>query len=650
MPLNRRKFLGRTAATSAGAALASAAAAVPAEARGHGRPRRRYAFTVMGTTDLHGNVFNWDYFTDAEFDDAAHNDVGLAKISTLVDQVRKEKGRRNTLLIDAGDTIQGTQLSYYYARVDPITGEGGPVHPMAQAMNAIGYDAAALGNHEFNYGIPVLRKFEEQCDFPLLGANALDAKTLRPAFPPYWMTRLRTPCGRDVKVAVLGLTNPGIAIWDKVNVQGKMTFPGLEEQAAKWVPRLRSMGADVVIVSAHSGTSGTSSYGDQVPYVENAAALVAEKVAGIDAILVGHAHVEIPESRVVNKETGREVVLSEPLKWGQRLTLFDFELEWERGRWQVASVSAKVLNSNTAEEDPRIVRLLDAEHKKVVGYVNQVIGTCSAAMTATEAPYKDAPIVDFINHVQAETVKAALAGTEYADLPVLSQASCFSRTAAIPAGEVTIRQVAGLYPFENTLEARVLTGAQLKDYLEFSARYYVQTPAGGDVDPAKLTNASDIPDYNYDAVGGLTYEIDIAKAPGSRIAELGFDGKPVDEEARFVLAVNNYRASGGGNFPHVAAAKQVWANSEEIRNTIIAWVQAKGTIDVSRFGSVDWKLVRAIARRRKALVAELLGRFGNAASVRATPREPRSQPQTGPRAGSGGAAALTPFRRAAGTA
>ncbi|MGW7754271.1 bifunctional metallophosphatase/5'-nucleotidase [Streptomyces violaceusniger] len=592
MPLNRRKFLGRTAATSAGAALASAAAVVPAEARGHGRPRRRYAFTVMGTTDLHGNVFNWDYFTDAEFDDTAHNDVGLAKISTLVDQVRKEKGRRNTLLIDAGDTIQGTQLSYYYARVDPITGADGPVHPMAQAMNAIGYDAAALGNHEFNYGIPVLRKFEEQCDFPLLGANALDAKTLRPAFAPYWMTRLRTPCGRDVKVAVLGLTNPGIAIWDKVNVQGKMTFPGLEEQAAKWVPRLRSMGADVVIVSAHSGTSGTSSYGDQVPYVENAAALVAEKVAGIDAILVGHAHVEIPESRVVNKETGHEVVLSEPLKWGQRLTLFDFELEWERGRWQVASVSAKVLNSNAAEEDPRIVRLLGDEHKKVVGYVNQVIGTSTAAMAATEAAYKDVPILDFINHVQSETVKAALAGTEYAALPVLSQASCFSRTASIPAGEVTIRQVAGLYPFENTLEARVLTGAQVKEYLEFSARYYVQTAPGGDVDPSKLTNADNTPDYNYDAVGGLTYEIDIAKAPGSRIAKLSFDGKPIDEKAQFVLAVNNYRASGGGNFPHVASAKQVWANSEEIRNTIIAWVQAEKTIDVSRFASVDWKLTR----------------------------------------------------------
>ncbi|MGX1503035.1 UNVERIFIED_CONTAM: 2',3'-cyclic-nucleotide 2'-phosphodiesterase/3'-nucleotidase [Streptomyces graminofaciens] len=597
MPLNRRTFLERSAAAGVGVAVAGAAAA-PAvadergEDHGHGRPRKRYAFTVLGTTDLHGNVFNWDYFTDKEFDDKAHNDVGLAKISTLVNRIREEKGRHNTLLIDAGDTIQGTQLSYYYAKVDPITAERGPVHPMAQAMNAIGYDAAALGNHEFNYGIPVLRKFEEQCDFPLLGANALDAKTLRPAFPPYSMHRLRTPHGRDVRVAVLGLTNPGIAIWDKQNVSGKMVFPGLEEQAAKWVPKLRSMGAHVVVVSAHSGSSGTSSYGDQLPYVENAAGLVAEQVPGIDAILVGHAHTEIPEYFVTNKETGQRVVLSEPLKWGQRLTLFDFELVWEKGRWVVERVGAKVLNSNTVAEDPKITGLLGDEHKKVVAYVNQVIGTSTAVMSTADAPWKDEPIIDLINHVQAETVKAALAGGEYAALPVLSQASCFSRTAAIPAGEVTIKDAAGLYPFENTLEARLMTGAQLKEYLEFSARYYVQTPAGSPVDTSKLTNANGTPDYNYDAVSGLTYEVDIAKPAGSRIVKLSFEGAPVDPAARFVLAVNNYRASGGGNFPHIAAAQQLWANSEEIRNTIIAWVQAKGSVDPAEFASVGWKLTR----------------------------------------------------------
>ncbi|NXY99610.1 5'-nucleotidase C-terminal domain-containing protein [Streptomyces sp. BR123] len=592
MAFDRRTFLGTSAATGAAVALAGAAAGPAAAAESGSRPPRTYAFTVMGTTDLHGNVFNWDYFTDKEFDDKAHNDVGLAKISTLVNRVRAEKGRCNTLLIDAGDTIQGTQLSYYYAKVDPITARRGPVHPMAQAMNAIGYDAAALGNHEFNYGIPVLRKFQEQCDFPLLGANALDAKSLRPAFPPYSMHRLRTPHGRDVKVAVLGLTNPGIAIWDKANVQGKMTFPGLEEQAAKYVPKLRSMGADVVIVSAHSGSSGTSSYGDQLPYIENAAGLVAEQVPGIDAILVGHAHTEIPEYRVKNKATGRDVVLSEPLKWGQRLTLFDFELTWAKGSWSVAKVSARVLNSNTVEEDPEIVRLLSDEHRKVVEYVNQVIGSSTQAMSSAEGPVKDVPIIDLINHVQAETVKGALAGTEWASLPVLSQASCFSRTAAIPAGKVTLRDAAGLYPFENTLEARVLTGAQLKDYLEYSARYFVQTAPDAVVDPAKLTNAESIPDYNYDAVYGLAYDIDIAQPKGSRITGLSFRGKAVDPQARFVLAVNNYRASGGGAFPHVPQAKQVWANSDEIRNTIISWVKAKGTIDPSQFASVDWRLTR----------------------------------------------------------
>ncbi|MFF0743516.1 5'-nucleotidase C-terminal domain-containing protein [Streptomyces sp. NPDC004111] len=595
MPLNRRKFLGSAAATGAGVALAGGVAG-PAEAveRGtaKGRGPKRYSFTVMGTTDLHGNVFNWDYFTDKEFDDKDHNDVGLAKISTLVNEVRREKGRRNTLLIDAGDTIQGTQLSYYYAKVDPITAKRGPVHPMAQAMNKIGYDAAALGNHEFNYGIPVLRKFEEQCDFPLLGANALDAKTLRPAFRPYSMHRMRTPHGRDVRVAVLGLTNPGIAIWDKMNVQGKMVFPGLEEQAAKWVPKLRSMGADVVLVSAHSGSSGTSSYGDQLPYVENAAGLVAEQVPGIDAILVGHAHTEIPEYFVENKQTGKKVVLSEPLKWGQRLTLFDFDLVWAKGRWTVEKAGARVLNSNTVAEDPRITRMLGDEHKKVVAYVNQVIGTSAAAVSTAEAAWKDEPLIDLINLVQVETVKAALAGGEYAALPVLSQASCFSRTAKVPAGEITIKDAAGLYPFENTLEARLLTGAQIKEYLEYSAKYYVQTPAGGPVDTSKLTNAENTPDYNYDVVSGLTYEIDIAKPKGARIANLAFDGKPLDPKAQFVFAVNNYRASGGGAFPHIAGAKQLWANSEEIRNTIITWVKAKGTIDPKVFASVEWKLTR----------------------------------------------------------
>ncbi|MET8949430.1 5'-nucleotidase C-terminal domain-containing protein [Streptomyces sp. NPDC004533] len=595
MPLNRRKFLKRSAVTGAGVALAGAAAAPAAQASSAASAKKgpkRYALTVMGTTDLHGHVFNWDYFKDAEYTDSARNAMGLARISTLVNQVRKEKGHCNTLLLDAGDTIQGTPLTYYYAKVDPITAKGGPVHPMAQAMNAIGYDAAALGNHEFNYGIETLRKFESQCHFPLLGANALDAKTQRPAFPPYFIKRFKVPGAPPVKVAVLGLTNPGIAIWDKAYVQGKLTFPGLEEQAAKWVPKLRSMGADVVVVSAHSGASGTSSYGDQLPYVENAAADVARRVAGIDAILVGHAHVEIPESKVTNEHTGRTVVLSEPLCYGERLTLFDIELAFEKGRWQVESVAASLRNANTVADDPKITRLLSDEHAVVVKYVNQVVGRATDTLTTVEARYKDAPIIDLITKVQEDVVKAALAGTEYASLPVIAQASPFSRTSEIPAGEVTIRDLSSLYVYDNTLVAKLMTGAQIRAYLEYSAEYFVQTAAGAAIDVEKLTNANGRPDYNYDYVSGLRYDIDIAQAAGSRIKNLTYAGAPLDDARQFVLAVNNYRANGGGAFPYVASAKELWSESTEIRTRIAEWVTAKGVLDPKDFAAADWKLTR----------------------------------------------------------
>ena len=289
-----RVRLGLRAGTVAAATVLVVGLATPAMAgNGHGTRHgsNDFQLTVMGTTDLHGNALNWDYFKNAEYDDSAHNDVGLAKVSTLVNQVRADRGDRNTLLIDAGDTIQGTSLAYYYAKIQPISKR--VEHPMAAAMNAIGYDAAAVGNHEFNYGIPYLRTFEKQLDFPLLAANALDDGTGKPAFKPYVIKTVKPAHGKPIKVGILGLTNPGIAIWDKANVEGKMHFDGLVEQAKKYVPEMKRAGADVVIVAAHSGADTSSSYGDTLPFPENAATLVAQQVPGIDAILVGHAHQEI---------------------------------------------------------------------------------------------------------------------------------------------------------------------------------------------------------------------------------------------------------------------------------------------------------------------------------------------------------------------
>ncbi|SEQ56892.1 bifunctional metallophosphatase/5'-nucleotidase [Lentzea albida] len=545
---------------------------------------RTFTLTVMGSTDLHGNLFNWDYYLDREFDDYAHDDVGIAKISTLVNDVRAAVGRHRTLLLDAGDTIQGTPLAYYYAKVEPIT-RGAHVHPMAAAMNAIGYTAAALGNHEFNYGLPVLRTFERQLEFPLLAANALDVGTGLPAFEPYVVKTVWRTGGPPLRVGILGLTNPGIAVWDRAHVDGVLTFPGLVEQALHWVPEIRRR-SDLVVVVAHSGADLSSSLGDQVPFPENCSELLAETVPGIDAILVGHAHVEIPSRIVTNKVTGRPVLLTEPLYWGKRLSVMEFDLRHD-GQWELEASRSSVLSSATVREDPRIVRLLRHDHERVVSYVNARIGTCAAAMSASRSRFEDTPALRFINHVQALEIAKSTS------LPVVSLCAPFNRAAAIPAGEVSLRDVAGLYIFDNTLVGVRMTGGQLRDFLEESARYFRQVSGPGPFSAEQVS--ADVPDYNFDIAHGLsaplTYDVDIARPVGSRIVGLSYDGAPVSDSAEFAVAVNNYRQAGGGDFPHIASAPVLHNQQQEIRQLLIDWVKAAGVLDPAAFTGTDWRLV-----------------------------------------------------------
>lgn len=615
LSISRRQLLATAAIGSVGAAFFPT---MSANAQPGTQPNDTFRLTVLGTTDTHGNILNWDYFKDAEYDDAQHNDVGLAKISTLVNAMRAERGRCATLTLDAGDTIQGTPLSYYYARVDPITGSRAPIHPMAAAMNAIGFDAAALGNHEFNYGVETLRKFQSQLHHPLLGANALDWNTGKAAFPEFIIRRVRVGDhsghgadhrhggkGEFVKVGIVGLVTPGCAIWDKANLDGRIKFNGIVEQAKLVIPKVLRAGADVVIVSCHSGADTSSSYGDALPWPENASTLLAQQVPGIDAILVGHAHVEIPQRFVTGPDGVKQVLLSEPLKWGERLTVMDLDLVKRRGRWTVASSSSTVLNANTVSADDKIVSLVTKQHEAVRAYVNGVVGSSTAAMSASTSRYQDTAAMDFINFVQAGAVKQALAGTSSANLPILSIAAPFNPDAAIPAGNVTIRDVAGLYIYDNTLLGIVFTGAQVRDYLEFSATYFKQISGTGPFTPDQLTNAvtptapGGTPDYNYDIMGGisssaadsLNYDIDIAQAPGSRIKNLSYAGAPVTDTQQFVIAINNYRQSGGGNFPGVKTAPVVYNAQVEIRQLIIDWVSANQTIDPTAFAAMNWRLV-----------------------------------------------------------
>jgi 2',3'-cyclic-nucleotide 2'-phosphodiesterase/3'-nucleotidase len=578
----------------AGLAVATPAAqaATPQSAANH-----TFQLTVLGTTDLHGHGENWDYFKNAEYDDSRHNDVGLAKVSTAVDDIRAEKGRDHTLLIDAGDTIQGTPLSTYYAKVDPIT-DGHVTHPMALAMNAIGYDAAAIGNHEFNYGIPLLDEFAKQVNFPLLSANVIDDATGQPHFTPWIMKTISVPGSKPIHVGIVGFTTPGVALWDKHNVQGKLSFPGIVEEARKVIPEVKAAGADVVVVTSHSGVEGTSSYGPELP-TENASALLAQEVPGIDAVLVGHSHRDIPQMYVTNEQTGKQVLLAEPALWGERVSDMELTLTKNHGQWSVTGSSSTNINTNAYPEDPNILQLLKPEHDTVVQWVNTPIGNSVQAMDSSESRYKDTPIIDLINQVQTDAVTTALAGTAESSLPVVSIAAPFSRTASFPAGPVSIRDVAGLYIYDNTLLAVKMTGAELKDYLEYSARYFNRLAPGDPVNVDTLTNAvtadapTGIPDYNDDELSGISYDINISQPAGSRIENLRLpDDTPVQPDQEFVVAVNNYRESGGGGFPHIKDAPVLMDQQQDIRQLIIDWVTAKGSVDPADFFTPSWQLTR----------------------------------------------------------
>jgi 2',3'-cyclic-nucleotide 2'-phosphodiesterase/3'-nucleotidase len=583
---SRRRVLAVAAAAAAAPFVANAPASASAPEQRPGSPKT-WDLTLLGTSDTHGNVYNWDYYKDAEYDDSAHNDVGLAKVATLVNQIRAERRGKATLVLDAGDTIQGTPLATYYAKQEPITTTH-EKHPMARAMNVIDYDAVTLGNHEFNYGLPLLDLWIRQLGFPALAANAVNVKTGRPAFTPYIIKKVDLGHGApNLRVGILGLTNPGIAIWDRANVEGKLRFDDMITTAAKYVPEMRRRGADIVLISAHGGDSGTSSYGPELPN-ENPSALIAAQVPGIDAILFGHAHNDIAQRFVTNTATGAQVLLSEPSKWGQRLTRMDFTLSREHGRWSITTKAAATLNTNTVEADPKVLATVRAQHAKTVAYVNQVVATSTEELSAAESRYKDTAILDYINKVQTDTVAAALGSA----LPVLSIAAPFSRTALFPAGQVKIKDVAGLYIYDNTLEAVVLTGAEVKAYLEYSAKYFLTLAPGAPVNPLTISDPA-VPDYNYDTMSGVDYDIDISKPVGQRITRLVHSGTdtPVGAAEQFVVAVNNYRRSGGGNFPGIVKT-QVYNAQQEIRQLLIDWAQAKGQINPADFYTPNWKLVR----------------------------------------------------------
>jgi 2',3'-cyclic-nucleotide 2'-phosphodiesterase/3'-nucleotidase len=269
----------------------------------------------------------------------------------------------------------------------------------------------------------------------------------------------------------------------------------------------------------------------------------------------------------------------------------DFTLRRRRGRWRVVDRRATTLRTDGLPEDPAVLAAAREQHAATIAFVSQVIATSTVELSTAESRYRATPIIAFVNAVQTDAVAAALDGGPHATLPVLSVTAPFSRTASFPAGKVRIKDVAGLYTHDNPLEAVVLSGAEVRTYLEHSARYFRRLAPGDPVDPDAISDPS-LPDYNFDIMSGVDYDIDVSRPVGERITRLTRAGVEVDRVERFVVAVNSYRRSGGGNFPCVVRAP-VFRAPQTIRQLLVEWARARGTIDPAEFFRPNWTLVCA---------------------------------------------------------
>ena len=508
---------------------------------------------VAATTDVHGRIRGWDYYVDAP-----DSTRGLARAATIIDSLRRVSPVL-PIVVDAGDFLQGNPLAYVTARVDTTM-----PNPIIAAMNAVQYDAVAIGNHEFNYGLPALRRAMRQADFPMLAANA----TRPDGGQRFASWAISTRHG--VKVAIVGATTPGSMLWDRDNLAGQVVIRDIVPDVRTSVRDARNAGAAVVIVVVHSGLDEPSSYDTVGTSVasENVAARLAHEVPGIDLIVYGHSHRQMADTVIGT------TLLVQPKNWATSVGVAHLGLAFRDGHWHVVSRRSSLVQAVHHREDPQVVAVSQEGHRAAIRYAATAIGSTPVAWPADSARVVDTPLIDFILEVERRATGAQLAST-----------AAFSLDATLRAGPITVARMAALYPYDNTLRAIRISGRQLRDYLEQSARYFQQRPDGSmGFDPG-------IPGYNYDMVAGVDYTIDLSRPAGERIASLTFEGRPVAPTDTFTMALNNYRQTGGGAFAMLRDAPVVYDRQQEIRDLLIDEVRRKGTLVPADYFHPNWRLL-----------------------------------------------------------
>jgi 2',3'-cyclic-nucleotide 2'-phosphodiesterase (5'-nucleotidase family) len=510
---------------------------------------------VAATTDVHGRIRGWDYLTNR-----AETIRGLTRAATIVDSLRASAPGR-VILLDAGDLLQGNPFAYTVYQQS-----GKEPNAIIAAMNAMHYDAAAIGNHEFNYGIPYLDRSIAEATFPFLSDNTYRLDGTH-AYRP-WTIIERA----GIKVGVIGATTPGVVLWDADNVRGKVTLGDIIPAVRQSVSEVKAAGANVVIVSVHSGLDERSSYDTVVTRVpsENVAARLAAEVPGIDLLLYGHSHKEMKEKFIGN------TLLMQPKNWATSVSVAHLQVERSTGGWTVTSKCAELVQAAGHPESSAILSLSDRIHQLTYEQFNSTIGTTPVAWPGALSRIEDTPILDFVLETERKVSGADLASS-----------AAFATDATLGPGAVTGAQIVHLYPYDNTLRVIRVSGKQLRQYLDFSSRYYT-----GRLRPdGRLETDSLVASYNFDIVAGVDYTIDLNQPIGARITRLEYKGKPVADSDSFSLALSNYRQGGGGGYSMIAGTRVLKEIATIVPQMLMEEVKRKGVIKPEDYFTLNWNII-----------------------------------------------------------
>jgi 2',3'-cyclic-nucleotide 2'-phosphodiesterase / 3'-nucleotidase len=562
---------------------------------------------IIETTDIHANVMNYDYYKNG-----VSSAFGLTKAATLINQARAEV--KNSLLFDNGDTIQGSPIGDYVVNKNLMT--EGYVHPVIRAMNLMNYDAQTVGNHEFNYGLDFMNETLNDAKHPIVNANVYDAATNKPYFNNGKQFEILTREVEDadgekhtIKVGVTGFVPPDIMKWDAKHLEGKLVVKDIIESANEVIPQMKAAGADVIVVLAHSGIADYDQNGQLKQYATGAenAGYYLSQVAGIDAILTGHQHLQFPNAAKPSFKDGNGIDNTKgtingvptlmPGNWGNNIGLIDLTIELVDGKWVVkdGGASLRSITTGTVETNKAMEEAVKAEHDATILYMNETVGQLTGNMNTYFSLVKDNASMEIVNRAQTWYIEKALKGTEYANLPILSAAAPFKagRGSAdnytnVEAGNITIRNIADLYLYDNNVvHALKVNGSDIKEWLEWSAGQFNQIDPGKK-EPQNIINTN-FPTYNYDVIDGVTYQVDVTQpskydkdgkvinADANRIKKLMFNGKEVTPEMEFIVATNDYRSA--GVFFNKGMAKTIFKAPDSNRQVVSDYVAEKKVIE-----------------------------------------------------------------------